>query len=49
LAARHRDHSVAAGHSTMLVHVTRWTDVHGVVARQIENQCALATFSSLII
>ena len=35
--ARQRDHGIAAGHSTMLVHVTRWTDVQGVVARQIEE------------
>ena len=35
--ARQRDHGVAAGHSTMLVHVTRWTDVQGIVARQIEE------------
>ena len=35
--ARQRDHGVTAGHSTMLVHVTRWTDVQGTVARQIEE------------
>ena len=35
--ARQRDHGVTAGHSTMLVHVTRWTDVQGAVARQIEE------------
>jgi hypothetical protein len=35
--ARQRDHGVNAGHSTMLVHVTRWTDVQGIVARQIEE------------
>jgi hypothetical protein len=35
--ARQRDQGVAGGHGTMLVHVTRWTDVQGVVARQIEE------------
>ena len=35
--ARQREYGVAAGHSTMLVHVTRWTDVQGIVARQIEE------------
>jgi hypothetical protein len=32
---RHRDYGVGGGHSTMLVHVTRYTDVQGEVARQI--------------
>jgi hypothetical protein len=35
--ARQQDHGVPAGHSTMLVHVTRWTDVQGIVARQVEE------------
>lgn len=35
---RARDHDdVADGHNTMLVHVTRYTDVQGEVARQIEE------------
>jgi hypothetical protein len=32
---RARDHDVAGGHSTMLVHVTRYTEVQSEVARQI--------------
>lgn len=34
---RARDYDVAGGHNTMLVHVTRWTDVQGEIARQIED------------
>ncbi|MEU4516240.1 Z1 domain-containing protein [Nonomuraea wenchangensis] len=34
---RARDYDVAGGHNTMLVHVTRFTDVQGEVARQIEE------------
>ncbi|MET8923086.1 Z1 domain-containing protein [Streptomyces sp. NPDC004623] len=34
---RARDNDVAGGHNTMLVHVTRWTDVQGEIARQIED------------
>jgi hypothetical protein len=32
---RHRDYGIAGGHSTMLMHVTRFVDVQGEVARQI--------------
>jgi hypothetical protein len=35
--ARQQDYGVTAGHSTMLVHVTRWTDVQGIIARQVEE------------
>jgi Z1 domain len=34
---RELEHSIAAGHSTMLIHVTRWTDVQGIVARRVEE------------
>ncbi|HEX3965266.1 MAG TPA: Z1 domain-containing protein [Trebonia sp.] len=34
---RQQDYGVTAGHSTMLVHVTRWTDVQGIIARQVEE------------
>jgi len=34
---RSRDYDIAGGHSTMLVHVTRYTDVQGEVARQLED------------
>jgi hypothetical protein len=34
---RTRDYDLAGGHNTMLVHVTRFTDVQGEVARQIEE------------
>lgn len=34
---RSRDHDTAGGHSTMLVHVTRYTEVQAAVARQIEQ------------
>ncbi|GAA4598035.1 Z1 domain-containing protein [Planotetraspora phitsanulokensis] len=34
---RGRDHDTAGGHSTMLVHVTRYTEVQAAVARQIEQ------------
>lgn len=34
---RNRDHDVAGGHCTMLIHVTRFTDVQGTVARQVEE------------
>lgn len=34
---RDRDYDIASGHSTMLVHVTRYTDVQSEVARQIEE------------
>ncbi|MGW0589044.1 Z1 domain-containing protein [Streptosporangium sp. NPDC002607] len=34
---RTRDHDTAGGHSTMLVHVTRYTEVQAAVARQIEQ------------
>jgi Z1 domain len=34
---RCRDYDVACGHSTMLVHVTKYTDVQSEVARQLEE------------
>ncbi|GAA3896621.1 Z1 domain-containing protein [Streptomyces lacrimifluminis] len=34
---RTKDYGIASGHNTMLVHVTRWTDVQGEIARQIED------------
>ncbi len=37
---RSRDHGLASGHNTMLVHVTRYVDVQGVVARRIEDHLA---------
>ncbi|MEY9214578.1 Z1 domain-containing protein [Thermobifida halotolerans] len=35
--ARERNNGEVGGHNTMLVHVTRFTDVQGEVARQIEH------------
>lgn len=34
---RERDYNIAGGHNTMLVHVTRFTDVQREVARQVET------------